>query len=373
LSISGKTVEIIRFSRELDWILLISSLLLLVLGLIALYSIERIQIETLGYSNVSFRSQLLYSILGIIVGVSAFRLHIRFLRIFAPYLLYLSLFLLILTLFFGTYTRGSVRWLHIGGIYIQTSDIARLSLILYIGYVFSKEQIGWNFHTLITLVVICIFSYLTLCQPDYGSAMITFLVGLLMMFSAGMPISMFLPIFLASVSIGYKLIFKASYRERRFLAFLDPWKDPYGDGYQYIQALKAFARGGIFGVGLGMGEQKLNILPEVHTDLILAHIGEELGFVVTLLGIFLYLLICIRMFRIALSCPFKFSRIVVLGFALSLTIQAIINIGGEIKLLPLTGVPLPLLSSGGTSRIITLFMIGYALGVSRYKSEVLTV
>jgi len=338
LSINGKTVEIIRFSRELDWILLISSLLLLVLGLIALYSIERIQIETLGYSNVSFRSQLLYSILGIIVGVSAFRLHIRFLRIFAPYLLYLSLFLLILTLFFGTYTRGSVRWLHIGGISIQTSDIARLSLILYIGYVFSKEQIGWNFHTLITLVVICIFSYLTLCQPDYGSAMITFLVGLLMMFSAGMPISMFLPIFLASVSIGYKLIFKASYRERRFLAFLDPWKDPYEDGYQYIQALKAFARGGIFGVGLGMGEQKLNILPEVHTDLILAHIGEELGFVITLLGIFLYLLICIRMFRIALSCPFKFSRIVVLGFALSLTIQAIINIGGEIKLLPLTGV-----------------------------------
>lgn len=368
LSIDGK---IIKINMEIDWILLFSSLLLLTLGLVALYSIERIQIATMGYSNVSFKSQVLYSILGVICGLMAYRLHLRFLRIFAPYFFYISLFLLIITLFFGTSVKGGVRWLHIGGISIQTSDIARLALILYISYIFSKRQIGWNLYTFISLLAICIFTYLTLCQPDYGSAMITFLVGLLIMFFAGMPLSMFSLTFIISTLLGYRLIFEASYRERRFLAFLDPWKDPYGDGYQYIQALKAFARGGILGVGLSMGQQKLNVLPEVHTDLILAHIGEELGSIVTIFVILLYLLICIRMFKIALVCPFKFSRLVVLGFALSLTIQAIINIGGEIKLLPLTGVPLPLLSSGGTSRVIYLFMIGYALGVSKYKVEAL--
>ncbi len=368
LSIDGK---IVRVNTEIDWILLFSSLLLLILGLIALYSIERIQMVTMGYSNVSFKSQVLYSTLGVICGLIAYRLHLRFIRVFAPYFLYISLFLLIITLFFGTSVKGGVRWLYIGGISIQASDIARLALIIYISYIFSKKQIGWNFYTLTTLIIICIFTYLTLCQPDYGSAMITFLVGLLMMFLVGMPSILFSLIFIISTFLGYRLIFEASYRERRFLAFLDPWKDPYGDGYQYIQALKAFTRGGILGVGLGMGQQKLNVLPEVHTDLILAHIGEELGLIVTIFVILLYILICIRMFKIALVCPFKFSRLVVLGFALSLTIQAMINIGGEIKLLPLTGVPLPLLSSGGTSRVVSLFMIGYALGVSRYKSEAL--
>ncbi|MGC8972465.1 MAG: FtsW/RodA/SpoVE family cell cycle protein [bacterium] len=368
MSIDGK---IVRVNTEIDWILLFSSLLLLILGLIALYSIERIQMVTMGYSNVSFKSQVLYSTLGVICGLIAYRLHLRFIRVFAPYFLYISLFLLIITLFFGTSVKGGVRWLYIGGISIQASDIARLALIIYISYIFSKKQIGWNFYTLTTLIIICIFTYLTLCQPDYGSAMITFLVGLLMMFLVGMPSILFSLVFIISTFLGYRLIFEASYRERRFLAFLDPWKDPYGDGYQYIQALKAFTRGGILGVGLGMGQQKLNVLPEVHTDLILAHIGEELGLIVTIFVILLYILICIRMFKIALVCPFKFSRLVVLGFALSLTIQAMINIGGEIKLLPLTGVPLPLLSSGGTSRVVSLFMIGYALGVSRYKSEAL--
>ncbi|MCX7794928.1 MAG: putative lipid II flippase FtsW [bacterium] len=369
MSTDGK---IVRFNSELDWILFISSGLLLVLGIIALYSIEKIQIATIGYSDVSFKSQLVYSVLGIIAGIIAYKMRLRFLRIYAPYFLYLAFVLLIVTFFWGSSSRGGVRWLRVGGISIQTSDIARLALILYISNALTKEHIGWNFSTLKLLIVTLVFTCMILYQPDYGSAMITFLTSLLMIFSAGMPFPMFLSIFAGSVFLGYKLIFTASYRERRFLAFLDPWKDPYGDGYQYIQALRAFARGGLLGVGLGMGQQKLNILPEVHTDLILAHIGEEFGFFITVFVIFLYSLICARMLKIAIRCPSRFSRFVVLGFALSLTIQAVINIGGVVKLLPITGVPLPLLSSGGTSRIVSLFMIGYALGVSRYRTEVVS-
>lgn len=369
LSIDGKVV---KFNAELDWVLLISSCILFVLGIIALYSIEKIQIATMGYSDVSFKSQLFYSVLGVIAGIIAYRMKLRFLRIYATYFLYLAFLLLVVTLLWGSSSRGGVRWLRIGGMSIQTSDIARLALILYIGSIITKEHIGWNFTTLKVLTVILVFTCMILSQPDYGSAMIMFLTSLLMVFSAGMPLSMFLPIFTGSVFLGYRLIFTASYRERRFLAFLDPWKDPYGDGYQYIQALRAFARGGLLGVGLGMGQQKLNILPEVHTDLILAHIGEELGLFITIFVVLLYSLICIRMFKIALYCPLRFSRFVVLGFALSFAIQAIINIGGVVKLLPITGVTLPLLSSGGTSKIISLFMIGYALGVSRYRTEVVS-
>lgn len=369
LSIDGKVV---RFNKELDWILLLSSGFLLILGIVVLYSIEKIQLAAMGYSDVSFKSQLVYSVIGIIFGIVAYRMRLRFLRICAPYFIYFTLLLLVITFFWGFSSRGGVRWLRIGGISIQTSDIARLALILYISDILTRERVGWNLSTFKILVFTLIFTCMVLFQPDYGSAMIIFLTALLMIFSAGIPLSMFLPISASSAFLGYKLIFTASYRTRRFLAFLDPWKDPYGDGYQYIQALRAFARGGFLGVGLGMGQQKLNILPEVHTDLILAHIGEELGLVTTIFIVFLYSLLCIRMFKIAIYCPFRFSKFVVLGFAISLTIQAIINMGGIVKLLPITGVPLPLLSSGGTSRIVSLFMIGYTLGISRYRTGVVS-
>lgn len=366
MSLDGK---IIRFREDINWTLLVGASLLLTVGIISLYSIEKIQIANLGSSNVSFKSQVIYSLLGIMAGIIGYRLNSKFLRLIGPYLFYLSIALLIATYIFGVSVKGGVRWLNIGGISIQSSDIARFSLIVYIGSIFSNNKIGWNMATFKTLINIAAVTGLILFQPDYGSAMITFLVGIMMLFVLNMPLSMFLPILAISSYLGYKILFIETYRVERILAFLDPWKDSLGSGYQYIQALRAFSKGGILGLGLGKGEQKLNILPEVHTDLILAHIGEELGFIVTILIISLYAIVCLNMFRITLDCPMRFPKIVVLGFALSLTLQAIVNIGGELKLLPLTGVPLPLLSSGGTCRIVSLFMIGYSLGISRYKSE----
>lgn len=365
MSLGGK---IIRFREDINWGLIVSASFLFTIGIISLYSIEKIQIANLGSSNVSFRSQVIYSFLGVMGGIIGYRLNSRFLRLIAPYLFYLSLTLLIATYIFGVSVKGSVRWLNIGGVSIQSGDIARFSLILYIGRIFSDNKVGWNTVTFKSLISIVIVTVLILFQPDYGSAMITFLVGLLMLFVLDIPLSMFLPTVIIFSYLGYKLLFIEPYRVERVLAFLNPWKDPLGDGYQYIQALRAFSKGGIFGLGLGRGEQKINILPEVHTDLILAHIGEELGFIVTILVITLYIVMYMNMFRIARDCPLRFPKIAVLGFALSLTLQTAINIGGELKILPLTGVPLPLLSSGGTCRVISLFMIGYSLGISRYRS-----
>jgi len=366
LSSGGK---IIRVRTDINWTLLVSISFLLAVGLITLYSIEEIQTAKFGSSDVSFKSQLIYSLAGIIVGIIGYNLNPRFLRKTGPFIFYFSTVLLIATYLFGISVKGGVRWLYIGGISIQPSDIARLAIIIYTGSIFSSNKVGWNAVTFKIFLWIIAVTGLILFQPDYGSAMITFLVSLTMLFVLDMPLSMFLPVFAASSYLGYKLIFEASYREDRFLAFLDPWRDPLGSGYQYIQALKSFSTGGLLGVGLGRGQQKLNILPEVQTDLILAHIGEELGFIMTIAIIFLYALICLNMFKISRDCPIKFSKIVVLGFAISFSIQAIINIGGELKLLPLTGIPLPLLSSGGTSRIVSLFMIGYSLGASRYRLE----
>ncbi|HHV81582.1 MAG TPA: FtsW/RodA/SpoVE family cell cycle protein [bacterium] len=361
--------KIIRVRTDINWTLLVSVSFLLAVGLITLYSIEEIQIAKLGSSDVSFKSQLIYSLAGIIAGIIGYNLNPRFLRTTGPFIFYFSTALLIATYLFGTSVKGGVRWLYVGGISIQPSDITRLAIIIYIGSIFSSNKVGWNAVTLKVFLWIIAVTGLILFQPDYGSAMITFLVSLMMLFVLDMPLSMFLPGFAVSSYLGYRLIFEASYREERFLAFLDPWRDPLGSGYQYIQALKSFSAGGLFGAGLGRGRQKLNILPEVQTDLILAHIGEELGFIMTIAIIFLYALICLNMFKISRDCPIKFSRIVVLGFAISFSIQAIINMGGELKLLPLTGIPLPLLSSGGTSRIVSLFMIGYSLGASRYRLE----
>lgn len=361
--------RIIKIKADIDWILLISASFLLVIGLVSLYSIEKIQIAKLGISDVSFKSQFIYSLIGVIAGFIGYNLNSKLFRLIGPYLFHFSIALLIATYLFGISVKGGVRWLYIGGISVQPSDIARFALIVYIASIFSNSKVGWNITTLKVIGYTVGVTLLILFQPDYGSAMVTFLVCLLMLFVLNMPISMFLPILFTSSYFGYRLIFEASYRERRFQAFLNPWQDPLGSGYQYIQALKAFSRGKIFGVGLGRGYQKLNILPEVHTDLILAHIGEELGFIVTILIIFLYILVCFSMFKISRNCAIKFSRIVVLGFAISFAIQAIINIGGEIKLLPLTGIPLPLLSSGGTCKIVSLFMIGYSLGMSRYRME----
>lgn len=346
---------------------LVGSAILLGIGLTSLYSIEKIQLITLGRTDVSFRSQIVYSFIGLICAFVGYKFRLKFMRIFAPWIYLLSVVLLIITYLFGTSVNGGVRWLNFFWVSIQTSDIARLGLIFYIGSMFINKKVGWNIDTIKALTSIIITTVLILYQPDFGSAMITFLTGIIMLFFLDMPLSMFLPIIAFSSYIGYKLMFKASYREARFLAFLDPWKDPLGNGYQYIQAILAFSRGGFTGVGLGLGRQKLAILPEVHTDLILAHIGEEFGFIFTFLVIILYALIGMNMLKVSKECPLRFAHNIIFGFALSFMLQTLLNIGGELKLLPLIGVPLPLLSSGGTSRIITLFMIGYALGASKYK------
>jgi cell division protein FtsW len=364
LSING---NVIKINRDINWVILVGSSILLGIGFISLYSIEKIQLITLGRTDVSFRPQIIYSSIGLICALIGYKLRLRFIRIFALWIYLLSVILLILTYFFGISVNGGIRWLTIFGVPIQTSDIARLGLIFYIGSIFTNKKVGWNIDTIKALIGIIITTVLILYQPDFGSATITFLTGIIMMFFLGMPLSMFLPIITSSAYLGYKLMFKASYREARFLAFLDPWKDPLGNGYQYIQAILAFSRGGLIGVGLGFGRQKLAILPEVHTDLILAHIGEEFGFIFTFFVIMLYALIGINILKVGKECPLRFTRNIVLGFALSFMFQAILNIAGELKLLPLIGVPLPLLSSGGTSRIITLFMIGYTLGASKYK------
>jgi len=364
LSIDG---NIVRINRDINWVVLVGCGILLAVGFIALYSIERIQLIALTRTDVPLRSQFIYSFIGLVCAFIGYRFRLKFLNIFAKWIYLASLVVLVLTYFLGTSVNGGVRWINLFGFSIQSGDVARLALIIYLGSIFTRRRVGVNIDTIKAMVSIAITTVLILYQPDFGSAVITFLTGILMLFLLDMPLSIFLSIIVPSAYIGYKLMFKASYREARFLAFLDPWKDPLGNGYQYIQALLGFSRGGITGIGLGLGRQKLAILPEVHTDLILAHIGEEFGFIFTFFVICLYALIGINMLKVSRECPMRFTGNVILGFSISFMLQALLNIAGELKLLPLIGVPLPLLSSGGTSRIITLFMIGYTLGASRYS------
>ncbi|MGC8717648.1 MAG: FtsW/RodA/SpoVE family cell cycle protein [bacterium] len=363
MSTSG---NVVRINREINWIVLVGSSILLSVGFISLYSIEKIQLITLDRTDVPLKAQFIYTFIGLACAFIGYRFRLKILEMFARWIYLASLALLILTYFFGTSVNGGVRWVTLFGFSVQSGDIARLALIICLGSVFKRKKVDLGIDVIKALLCIVITTVLILFQPDFGSAVITFLTGILMLFILGIPLSLFSLIIVPSAYIGYKLIFKASYREARFLAFLNPWKDPLGNGYQYIQAILGFARGGLTGVGLGLGRQKLAILPEVHTDLILAHIGEELGFIFTFFVICVYAFIGINMLKVGKECPLRFTGNVIVGFAISFMLQALLNIAGELKLLPIIGVPLPLLSSGGTSRIVTLFMIGYTLGASRY-------
>ena len=205
---------------------------------------------------------------------------------------------------------------------------------------------------------------LLLVQPDMGSAVTLFLVAFTMLFAAGTRPRHIISVFLLALPFVYFLIVNVPYRLRRVTAFLDPWKDPLGGGYQAIQSLLALGKGGLIGVGLGNSRQKLFYLPEAHTDFILAVIGEEFGFFGVMIVIGIFFLLVQRALCVALAAPDAFGRYLALGIASLFGIEALVNMGVVFGLLPTKGLALPFLSYGGSSLIISMFAVGILLNIS---------
>jgi cell division protein FtsW len=210
---------------------------------------------------------------------------------------------------------------------------------------------------------------LILLEPDLGTAAAIIGVTFIMFFVAGANILHLVGLAVVGVPVFIKVLFMEEYRAKRFMAFLDPWKDPSKTGYHIIQSLLALGSGGFFGLGLGKSRQKFFYLPEQHTDFIFAIVGEEMGFIGTCLIIFLFFIFAWRGYKIAVSAPDSFGSLLASGITSMIVLQALINIGVVSGSLPITGITLPFISAGGSSLIMTLIGVGILLNISRCTTQ----
>jgi len=353
-----------------DYLLLIPTILLLGLGLVAIYSASSfIAAHRLGDSYFFLKRQAFFCLLGICLLIVAKNIPATLYHRFVYPLLFIS-FLLLVALFIpglGKTVGGACRWLNFGGFSIQPSELAKFSLAVYIAYSMSKK--GESMRRLSRgllphLFIVGSFMILILLQPDLGTTVIIGCWLMILLFVGGLNLFQLLAMALLSMPLILWLIYNADYRLKRWWAFLNPWEDPHGLGFQIIHSFLAFGSGGIFGVGLGNSKQKLLYLPEPHTDFILSIVAEELGLVGILTVILLFAVLIIRGMKIALDASDLYSSYLALAISSLIGLQALINMGVVMGLLPTKGLTLPLLSYGGSSLMVNLMGIGVLLSIS---------
>ena len=279
----------------------------------------------------------------------------------------LSMGLLALVLAIGTEAYGARRWLVVGPLNIQPTEIAKFALIVFAAYALSMkgEKVKELKHLLIPVVLfVVIDAGLMLAQPDLGSCLVLLFSIMLVLTAARSKSSHLLALGAAGTAGELFFALSAPYRRARLFSFINPWKSPKGYGYHVIQSYIALGSGNIKGLGLGMSRQKFLYLPNAHTDFIFAIIGEELGLAGTISVICLMGLLAYAGMRIARAAPDELGRLLAAGITGLIVIQAVVNMGGVTGLLPITGVPLPLVSSGGSSLCICLACIGILLNIA---------
>ncbi|HEY9765301.1 MAG TPA: putative lipid II flippase FtsW [Chroococcales cyanobacterium] len=357
-------------TKSPDLSLLIVVLILSVLGVLMILSASAptAQIE-LKDSLYFFRKQLMWGVMGAMALVVGTWIPLDRLRSFAKPLLFGTALLLVLTHVpgIGTTSLGASRWLRVGPIGLQPSELAKVTLILFLADVLArKPEKGWTIRDLrqVFLPTGAILG-LVLFQPDLGTTLML-LVGAfsLFWFNGTNFFFMFATGLTGAAGILIHSL-NTPYQRDRWLAFLNPWRYPKDIGFQLIQSLLAIGSGGIFGTGWGQGKQKLFYLPIQYADFIFAVLAEELGLLGTLTVVFLFLFFAQRGFSIARRALQPFQQLLVGGFTTVIVTQALVNIGVVTASLPTTGVPLPFLSFGGTSLLVTLFSVGVILNVSQ--------
>ena len=272
---------------------------------------------------------------------------------------------------FGQPRNGATRWLNLGGLGIQPSELAKIVLIIFIAALLERrmERIDEPSYALLPIgVVLAVMVGLILAEPDLGTSVAILMIAGVMIFAAGINYRYVAGVILASIPAMYFLIWTSDYRRERVLAFLDPWSDPLDSGFQMIQSMIAVGTGGLFGRGLMGGVQKLHYLPEPHNDFIYSVISEELGLIGATLIVACFCVITWRGMRTALRAPDRFGGFLALGLTTMIAFQAFFNISVVLGLLPTKGIPLPLVSYGGSSLLINLVGMGILLNVSQHAS-----
>ncbi len=361
--------------RSFDKILMADVLFLSVLGVVMVYSASAYMAMDLYQDEYFFlKREILFALLGLCAMFLAANVNYIHLRHFVFPFLGLCLVLMILVLIpgLGVKVGGAQRWLQVGGIQFQPSEMTKLGLILYMAHSLQKKEgkikdFAYGFTPYV--MILGVFSILMLLQPDLGTAVSLAAVVMLMLFMAGTRLRYLFSLVLLSIPLLYALIMGAAYRRRRFTAFLDPWKDAAGAGFQIIQSFLAIGSGGLAGTGLAQGHQERLFLPEPHTDFIFAIIGEELGFIGAVVVVAAFVIFFYRGMRIALRSVDPFGRYLAFGLTGMVSIQALLNLGVVVGLLPTKGLTLPLLSYGGSSLIVTFIGVGILLNISKWTRE----
>ena len=312
--------------------------------------------------------QALFLTAGAAAGGAASQIPMVRWKKWTPTILVFSLILLVAVLFLGREINGARRWIHIGPVNMQPSEIFKLAVILYLSSFFTRRaEILKQFKKVWFVGLPIVFGlWLLMLEPDFGSVVVVAVIFLGLLFLAGLPNKWFVLVIGVSLVGLSLLILLEPYRMARVAAFLNPWEDPLGKGYQLTHSLMAIARGEWFGVGLGSSLEKRFYLPEAHTDFILAVIGEEFGFVGICVLVFCYCWLVWRAFSIgkqARDLELFFSAFVAKGIGIWLGIQSFFNIGVNIGLLPTKGLTLPLMSYGGSAVIVMLVCMALLLRV----------
>jgi cell division protein FtsW len=278
---------------------------------------------------------------------------------------------LVACLLFGPKLNGARRWFGFAGIGVQPSEFAKVAVIFFVAAILERrmDRIDDLRYSLVPVgLVLGGIVGLIMLQPDLGTALSIIVIVMAMVFAAGISYRYIIGLLLVSLPAASIVLMSADYRRRRILVFLDPWKDPLGDGFQVIQSLIAVGTGGVFGRGLMAGVQKLFYLPYPHTDFIYAVIGEELGLLGTTVVLACFCVIAWRGLRTAMRAPDRFGAFLALGLTSMIVVQAFFNISVVLGLLPTKGIPLPFVSFGGSSLLMSMVGMGILLNVSQHAS-----
>ena len=353
-------------------LLILVTLGLVAFGLVMVYSATSASAALAnGDPSYFLKRQAIYAVLGLVLMVLASRVDFRLIRRLAPLLMVGSLVLLLAVLVVGQSVNGARRWVSFGPTVFQPSELAKLALAVWAAAYLTRRRPPqrlpelWRPLGLLTAV----FCALLLAEPDLGTAIVILLMLSAMLLVAGTPVRTLGAGVSIACAAGLVAIWFEPYRRARIFSFLNPWHDAQGAGFQTVQAMIGLGSGGIFGVGLGESVQKANYLPEAHTDMIFAIIGEELGLVGAAAVIAAYGAFAYAGLRIALACKDPFGKRLAVGLTVLVCGQAAINLAAVMGLAPLTGIPLPLVSYGGSSLVVALASVGILLNIAEDAGE----
>ena len=356
-----------------DRILFTATLLLVCTSIVMVYSASAVlALERFQQPYLFVIRQAMWTVLGLAALWVAMRVDYRAYRNDA--FVWALLGIVVVTLvgvLFSAPVNGTRRWFGVGGLGIQPSELAKLACVFFTALVLERRmhRIDELSYSLLPIgIIVGVMVALILLQPDFGTAMALVLIVAAMVFAAGLHYRYLVGTLLVTLPALYLVLVSAPYRRRRLMAFWDPWADPLGDGFQIIQSMIAVGTGGIAGRGLMGGVQKLFYLPEPHTDFIYAVIGEELGLIGATATLLCFCLIAWRGLRITVRAQDMFGAFVALGITTMIVVQAFVNMSVVLGLMPTKGIPLPLVSAGGSSLVISLLGMGVLLNISQHEA-----